>query len=91
MQVPTTATKNAQIQDWLTSKDIEWAAGMLKAELLQIVKEHKHHNSDYVIDRLMRSTGHKIPRLPPYHCELNLTELIWAQVKKLCRYRNNRY
>ena len=78
LQVPTTATRKAQIQEWLTSKNIEWAADMLKAELLQIVNEHKHHFGDYVIDRLAHDSGHEILRLPPYHCELNPIELLWA-------------
>ncbi|KAJ8915291.1 hypothetical protein NQ315_014799 [Exocentrus adspersus] len=39
----------------------------LKAELLKIVKIHAHK--------------FKKLRLPPYHCELNPIELIWAQIK----------
>lgn len=30
---------------------------------------------------MAESAGHKVLRLPPYHCELNPIELVWAQVK----------
>lgn len=30
--------------------------------------------------------GHTVLRLPPYHCQYNAIELIWAQVKGLCFY-----
>ena len=29
----------------------------------------------------MEENGHAIVRLPPYHPELNLVELVWAKVK----------
>lgn len=35
----------------------------------------------YVIDELARNAGHEVLRLPPYHCQFNPIELIWAQVK----------
>jgi transposase len=35
----------------------------------------------YVIDRMVQETGREVLRLPPYHCNLNPIELIWAQVK----------
>lgn len=51
------------------------------AELLSIVKRHKTHYETYVIDDIAQAAGHKVLRLPPYHCELNPIELVWAQVK----------
>jgi len=35
----------------------------------------------YEIDELLRKNGHEVLRLPPYHCEFNAIELIWAQCK----------
>ena len=34
-----------------------------------------------MIDRIAAEKGHTVVRLPPYPCELNPTELMWAQVK----------
>lgn len=54
---------------------------MVKAELLAIVKRYKSQYETYVVDQLARAAGHQVLRLPPYHCELNPIELVWAQVK----------
>ena len=35
----------------------------------------------YVVDELALKRGITVLRLPPYHCELNPIELVWAQVK----------
>ncbi|KOB69937.1 Uncharacterized protein OBRU01_13237, partial [Operophtera brumata] len=35
----------------------------------------------YVIYELALEHGHKVIRLPPYHCQYNAIELIWAQIK----------
>lgn len=33
--------------------------------------------------------GHEVLRLPPYHCQLNPKELIWAQIKEDIRKNNS--
>jgi transposase len=81
-KVPTTATKKAEIQQWMRDKNIVYEDDLLKAELLQIVRTHKHLYGDYVVDQMARQAGHTVLRLPPYHCELNAIELVWAQVKQ---------
>ncbi|CAH4034426.1 unnamed protein product [Pieris brassicae] len=35
----------------------------------------------YVIDEMAKAAGVEVLRLPPYHCELNPIELVWADVK----------
>lgn len=54
---------------------------MLKSELYEIIKKHKPREKKYEIDRMAREHGHTVVRLPPYHCDLNPIELIWANVK----------
>ena len=34
-----------------------------------------------VIDNIAKKYGHEVIRLPPYHCDLNAIELIWADEK----------
>ena len=43
----------------------------------------------YVIDKIAEEHGHKVVRLPPYHCQYNPIELIWAQIKGYVARRNN--
>lgn len=80
-KAPSTATKKEDIKIWLRSNNISFEDDMVRAELLSIVKRHKTHYETYVIDDIAQAAGHKVLRLPPYHCELNPIELVWAQVK----------
>lgn len=50
-------------------------------ELYELIKIHKPRSPKYYIDELAKTYGHEIMRLPPYHCDLNPTELIWSQIK----------
>lgn len=54
---------------------------MLKSELNEIARKHKKAHERYVVDEMAAERGVTILRLPPYHCELNPIELVWAQVK----------
>jgi hypothetical protein len=79
-KIPTTSGRKGDIQNWLASKNIAFQAVMLKAELLVLVKR-KHKFESYVVDELAAQEGKTVLRLPPYHCEFNPIELIWAQIK----------
>lgn len=79
--LPTTSWRKGQIQDWLKSKNIPSEDTMLKAELVEIARTHKSYYARYVVDEMAAERGVTILRLPPYHCELNPIELVWAQVK----------
>jgi len=50
-------------------------------ELLQKVQQYKSVDKIYELDQLALEMGHEIIRLPPYHCQYNPIELIWAKVK----------
>lgn len=80
-KIPTTNTKKEEIIQWLKVKKNAFHEDMLKRELLKIVKDHKHQYEAHVIDEMAKEKNKKVLRLPPYHCELNPIELIWAQVK----------
>ena len=53
---------------------------MVKATLLELIPHNESFNK-YAVDEMVAQHGITILRLPPYHCELNPIELIWAQVK----------
>lgn len=80
-QQPTSAWRKGQIIDWLQKKAIEHHDQMLKVELLNIARQNKSEHVKYVVDELARQNNVEVLRLPPYHCEFNPIELIWAQVK----------
>ncbi|KAF8784323.1 hypothetical protein HNY73_010017 [Argiope bruennichi] len=42
----------------------------------------------FFIDEILKEQGHDVLRLPPYQCDLNPIELIWADVKRYVRERN---
>lgn len=80
-KVPTSSTRKSDIQSWLTEKNIAFSQDQLKAELLELVNQHKKMFSACRVDVVAKAAGHDVVRLPPYHCEFNPIELIWSQVK----------
>ncbi|KAJ8959360.1 hypothetical protein NQ318_022046 [Aromia moschata] len=80
-KIPKSSTKKADVQAWLRSRNIVYEEDMVKAELLVLVKNNKPEDR-YVVEGLAEATGRSVLRLPPYHCELNPTELIWQQIKE---------
>lgn len=80
-KAPTMAARKSELIDWLKAHNIEVQDDMRKGELIHLVKQNKPQFPVYVIDELARRHGHKVIRLPPYHCHFNAIELIWAQVK----------
>ncbi|CAG4942704.1 unnamed protein product [Colias eurytheme] len=78
---PTQASKKQEIVSWLARNGVEAGPNLLKVELLELVKLTKSSKIRYVIDELALEHGHEVIRLPPYHCQYNAIELIWAQIK----------
>ena len=84
---PTQASRKADIQAWLTRQQIPFGATLLKAELLQICKQHKPTPS-FLLDNILKEYGHDCLRLHAYHADLNSIELIWATMKGYIARRN---
>lgn len=80
-KAPTTSNKKTEIISWLQVNGVPADDSMLKRELLHLVGVHKPRTPTYVLDEMAREKGHSVIRLPPYHCQYNAIELIWAQVK----------
>ncbi|CAK1592032.1 unnamed protein product [Parnassius mnemosyne] len=88
--LPKMSWTKPRILEWLTSKNISFEATMVKATLIDIVRQHKQEHCDkYVVDEMAAQHGIIVLRLPPYHCELNPIELVWAQAKGYVA-RNNK-
>lgn len=44
-----------------------------------------------MVDELAKAVGVEVLRLPPYHCELNPIELVWADVKGYVARKNTTF
>lgn len=64
---------------------------MVKKELLSLVNSHKEKFNKKVVDDMAEKRNITVLRLPPYHCELNPIELIWAQMKGYVARNNTTY
>lgn len=81
-KIPATNWKKEEIQKWLTEKCIAFSHNETKVELLEKVKPFKNKEKTYELDVIASLMGHSVVRLPPYHCQYNPIELIWAKVKR---------
>lgn len=89
-KAPTQANKKADLVAWLQRQGIEADTNLLKAELLQLVKSNKPARLKYQIDEMALQHGHRIIRTPPYHCQYNAIEMIWAQIKSYAARQNTK-
>lgn len=79
---PVKAWTKDRVRAWLTLNDIEWTEDMLKAELFGLVEPLRNNWDKFVIDEMANEAGHMVLRTPPYHCELNPIEMVWAFIKQ---------
>lgn len=85
---PIMSSRKAEMQQWLTARNIAFTNEMLKVELYNIIKLHKPRFKTYEIDKILADKGHSVLRLPPYHPDLNPIELVWASMKQYVAEKN---
>ena len=85
---PTTSSTKKVMQDWLREKGIHFEEKMTKRMLYEKIKQHKPTEKTYAVDKMASDAGFTVLRLPPYHCELNPIEMVWAQVKHFVKDKN---
>lgn len=89
---PTTSWKKADIANYLHKKGIMAEEKLLKVQLLDLAKKYVFaHPVPYAVDEIVKETGREVLRLPPYHCNFNPIELVWAQVKGYVAAKNNTF
>ncbi|XP_068224656.1 uncharacterized protein [Palaemon carinicauda] len=82
-KAPTISDRKHIIKEWLIKKGETPTDDLRKSEPLEMVKSSSSRiEKYYVIDKMGRENGHRIVRLPSYHCQYNPNELIWGQVKR---------
>ncbi|XP_050294741.1 uncharacterized protein LOC126734938 isoform X1 [Anthonomus grandis grandis] len=77
---PNGSWRKSEIYEWLVKENQNPLPYMLKSEVLSIVKSLKRPKI-YAVGEIVREYGHEVLRLPPYHCQFNAIELIWAGSK----------
>ena len=80
--------EKSQFQDWLKDHKIPFRPDALRTELWMLCKIHRATNTSKVIDNIAIRYGHEVLRLPPYHCDFNAIELIWADEKNFVAREN---
>ncbi|XP_049764485.1 uncharacterized protein LOC126092800 [Schistocerca cancellata] len=90
-KVPNANSNKHEISEWLKSKNIHFEDGMLKKELLDVVEKHRTAHNEYAIDEMANNAGKTVLIIPPYHCELNTIELVWARIKGYVAVKNKTY
>lgn len=86
-KAPTMSSSKSDMQTWISEKGLSYLPTMVKAQLYDIIKEHKDPPI-YIADQMLETHGHKIARLPPYHCELNAIEFMWSLLKRRIANKN---
>ena len=78
---PVSKWKKQQYIDWLKSKDIAVPKKILRAELWTMYKQERDRYPAKIVESIAKNAGHETLRLPPHHCELNPTEMVWGVLK----------
>jgi transposase len=79
-QILTSSARKSVLAEWLMAKNISFPDQANKAELYELVKQNKN-NVPFACVEIAKRYGHNLLYTPPYHCELQPIEGIWAVVK----------
>lgn len=79
-EYPKSNSRKTDVQQWLREKNIDFSLVETVDELRAKVKLAMPREKIYKLDQLTLKMGHEVVRLPPYHCQYNPIELIWAQL-----------
>jgi transposase len=90
-QLPTKSWRKDKIKEWLNVHNNLFGEDLLKKDLKDIVDSERFKYDGYKIDDMAKTMGHSVLRLPPYHCELNPIELVWAQIKHNVNVNNTQF
>lgn len=86
--MPTKYARKNEMIKWLDENNVQHNISMRKAELFDLISNNMPKTTTYKIDSLIKNEGHDVVRLPPYHCDLNAIEYVWASVKLYIKERN---
>ena len=91
-KAPISTTLKPEMKEWLRKRGIEVDDKLKKKDLYEIIQREKANVAKvYEVDTVLSENGHQVVRLPPYHCDLNPIELIWADVKRYVATNNETF
>ena len=85
---PISTWRKEKYQEWLQKNNVTYGMNALRSELWLLCKRHRDAKSCKIIDKIAQRYGDEVLRLPPYHCDLNAIELIWANEKNFVAREN---
>jgi len=88
---PKSNSRKIVVEEWLKNKNIEFSPQERLSELRERVKQLIPIYKRYELDEIALEKGHEVIRLPPYHCQYNPIEFIWARVKGEVAKKNNTF
>ncbi|XP_031333194.1 uncharacterized protein LOC116163426 [Photinus pyralis] len=81
-KIPTKSWTKQRMIEWLGEKNIGYPEKAMKDQIWSIVSSNCPKEKKYYLDEYVKPLGHKILRLPPYHCQFNAIEMVWSQCKR---------
>jgi hypothetical protein len=79
-RIPTVNKTLEFIKKWMQENDIPVPQGLSKNQLLEMIRA-KNLQPHVTARKIVEEKGHELIKTPPYHCELQPIEKIWAVVK----------
>lgn len=73
------STKNEMLK-WLISNNIPCTSNIARPELFELVRMNRREMKEYKIDRIIKSHGHEVLRLPDGFPELNMADVLWNSI-----------
>ncbi|XP_054281219.1 uncharacterized protein LOC128998888 [Macrosteles quadrilineatus] len=91
-KLPNMSWKKGEIQEWLNVNGVYFDDRDMKTELIARIPDNLLMAAKtFKVDKIEEEFGHTVLRLPPYHCDLNPIELVWAKVKNEVARTNTDY
>ncbi|XP_030757761.1 uncharacterized protein LOC115883532 [Sitophilus oryzae] len=80
-RTPNQSWSKESLINFLQEKGIQSPPLAMKDQVWNIVKQNVAPKK-YKLDELANEKGHRVLRLPPYHCQYNPIEMVWSECKR---------
>lgn len=67
---------------WLTNNNIPCSSNMSKPALYELIARCNENQKEHHIDRILRSQGHEVLRLPRHLYDLSITTALWNTLER---------
>ncbi|XP_050305313.1 uncharacterized protein LOC126742623 [Anthonomus grandis grandis] len=81
-EIPRKSWTKQRLTEWLKKKNIGFPEKAMKDKIWSIARRNCPSEKKYFLDEYVKPLGHKILRLPPYHCQFNAIEMVWSECKQ---------